>query len=484
MIQFCTSVYHYLRLIYSVFTYINDFNETNQHNIILLDSIIERINKCGSVAIKCCQWITPKLEIIHLEEDDIINEDKPIWLNKLESFYENCDNHPISYTLSHYKEVFENNFNDEYEILDIIGSGSIGQVYLIQDKPLTNFSERKIYVMKILHPNVKYEINFFRKFYRIIKYIPQVNRILNENFPFDIHNFINQFEEQYNFINESNHLLHFKEMYKDNDFVIIPELIKCSDTIMIMSHEVGIPYDDLDINKYQKYKVALLLVSFIRNNQQILNLYHGDMHKGNWKIRLSDDGTHKLVIYDFGFCWSVPSPKISMINKMIDIFEESDESGLTNINLMTEVLQCLLKYNEEDEDIIYNTIHNYLRENINMIRPWTVNPSRLFKMTVHLCISENLTIDPVLIQIIILLIQCQKIFEEFRITSSDKNIVSSYEVYRSKYLDWVSFYKTYHIFSEFNDFILTMLNERQIEIENIFDCIEMPDSIKALALNK
>ena len=77
-----------------------------------------------------------------------------------------------------------------------------------------------------------------------------------------------------------------------------------------------------------------------------------------------------------------------------------------------------------------------------------------------------------------------KIFEEFRITSSDKNIVSSYEVYRSKYLDWISFYKTYHIFTEFNDFILTMLNEKQIEIDNIFDCIEMPDLIKELALNR
>ena len=57
--------------------------------------------------------------------------------------------------------------------------------------------------------------------------------------------------------------------------------------------------------------------------------------------------------------------------------------------------------------------------------------------------------------IYIMIIQCQIIFEEFRMTSSDKNIVSSYEVYRSKYLDWISFYKTYHIFTVFNDFILT-----------------------------
>ena len=124
------------------------------------------------------------------QKENILKNEKPMWLKSIEQFYENCDNHSIEYTLSHYKETFHNDFNDDYEILDIIGSGSIGQVYLIQDKPLTEFSKKEKYVMKILHPNVKYEIEFFRKFYSMIRYIPQVNKILNERFPFDIHNFI------------------------------------------------------------------------------------------------------------------------------------------------------------------------------------------------------------------------------------------------------------------------------------------------------
>ena len=67
-------------------------------------------------------------------------------------------------------------------------------------------------------------------------------------------------------------------------------------------------------------------------------------------------------------------------------------------------------------------------------------------------------------------------------TSSDKDEINSYEVYRSKYLDWITFYKTHGIFLEFTDFITDMLNERQTEINTIFDCIDMPDSIKNLAL--
>ena len=82
MIKFCNTIYNYCRLIYSVYHYINLFNQFGEHNIILLDSIIERINKCGSVAIKLCQWITPKLEVMYLEDKNIIKNDKPLWLNK------------------------------------------------------------------------------------------------------------------------------------------------------------------------------------------------------------------------------------------------------------------------------------------------------------------------------------------------------------------------------------------------------------------
>jgi hypothetical protein len=151
---------------------------------------------------------------------------------------------------------------------------------------------------------------------------------------------------------------------------------------------------------------------------------------------------------------------------------------------MTEIFACFLKYSPEDEAVIKANIKIYLETHIDDIRPWNINPSRLFKMTVNLCISQNLLIDPMLIQSLILLIQCEKIFSEFRVTSSDKDEINSYEVYRSKYLDWLAFYKTNGIFIEFTDFIVDMLNKKQTEINTIFDCIDMPDSIKILALNK
>jgi len=482
MIKYCYQLYNYLRLIYSVNYYINEHKKVGKHDILLIDNIVTRINACGSVAIKFTQWICPKLETMYLDEVDILNNDKPLWLMKLECFYENCSDHEIQYTFDHYKNVFKKQLNEDYEILDVIASGSIGQVYLIQDKPLTNHSIKTKYVMKILHPDVILEIYFFRQFYSVVKRLPAINRILNKYLPFDINNFIDQFNEQTDFINESNHLLQFKEYYKDNDFIIIPELIKTSPSIMIMSYEEGVKFENLDVDQYSKYKIALLLASFTKNNQHILNYHHGDLHKGNWKIR-KDSDNYKLVIYDFGFCWSVPAYKKSAINKLTSIFEEADDNPESiNMEDMLDVLMYLLIYDINDQLTIRAKVKSYLDNNISKIRPWVLNPTRLFKLIVDICVTENLLIDPMLIQSIIILIQCQKIFEEFRMIGSEKVEIKSYEVFRSKYLDFIALYKTYDIFPELSKFLSTILTEKQTDINNVFDCIEMPDSIRLLAL--
>ena len=118
--------------------------------------------------------------------------------------------------------------------------------------------------MKIIHPNVNYEIQFFRKFYNFLTWIPCINNQFKTKFPFDIHQFIQQFEQQSNFIQESNHLLQFHEFYKDNDSIVIPKLVKTSETIMIMSYEEGISYEESTLNKHEKYKLAVLFGLFTR----------------------------------------------------------------------------------------------------------------------------------------------------------------------------------------------------------------------------
>lgn len=485
MINFITYFYRYSRLIYSIYNYINSYQENNSHNILALEGIIRNIKSCGSVAIKFCQWVTPKLEIMYLEENDILDSVKPLWLRKLEDFYENCENHDLKYTLKTYERDFNESLNDNYEILDTIGSGSIGQVYLIQDKPLTKYSNREKYVMKILHPNVHNDIYYFRIYYNLIRRLPFIKNLLDKEFPFDINSFIDSFDEQSNFIYESNNLLRFQEYYRDNDYIIIPRLIRCSRNIMIMSYEEGISYEDLTCDNYEKYKIAVLLTTFIRNNQQICNFYHGDLHKGNWKVRLCDDKNHKLVIYDYGFCWKVKEKhKQKHIDDSVNIFEDSDNNDDNfDYDMMKNVLCYLLKYDTEDKEKYEDIVYHYIRNNTILIQPWSLNPSRIFKISVKFCEETGLKIDPILIQAVIIVIQCQKIFQEFRFISDDKQKeISSVEVYRVKYMDWLSFYKTYDIFPEFSKLIQERLNNIQTDVQNIFDTGDLPDSLKTLAL--
>ena len=112
-----------------------------------------------------------------------------------------------------------------------------------------------------------------------------------------------------------------------------------------------------------------------------------------------------------------------------------------------------------------------------------MNPSRIFKLTVQLCKETGLKIDPMLIQCVIIVIQVQKVFQEFRFIADDNQVtITSQEVYRVKYMDWLSFYKTYHIFPEFSKYIEDRLNKLQSEIKEVFECNDIPDSFKSLAL--
>ena len=486
MWQCCQYLYNHVKLIFQIYSYTNYLEENQEHSILYLDQICETIQSCGSVAIKFCQWITPKLELMHTEENDLIDKDrvKPLWLRKLEIFYEKCNEHSTEYTLQEYERVFGEHFNDKYEILDIIGSGSIGQVYLIQDKPLKDYTARKKYVMKIIHPNVKYEINFFRRFYNLICKCPCIKNKIRNTIPFDILAFIDQFEEQSNFILESNNLLKFQEAYKDNELIVIPRLIDVSQTIMIMSHEPGESFEECKLNKYQKGKFAMLFGLFMRNNQSILNYNHGDLHKGNWKIRKSDeDDNHKLVIYDFGFCWSVPRDLQPFIELTYDTFENSDKEHQELQNI-ADIMGSLVTYDRNDKAEFRKRVDLFVQTNYNDLMAWCFSPVKLFKSAVELCLLERILLNPIMIQTIVLAIQMQLLLQEYGLQSTAKKEIKSYEVYRGRYIDFLTFCKTKDIFHDYQKNIENKLNEKQTDVKGLFDFIDMPDSIKALALAK
>ena len=97
---------------------------------------------------------------------------------------------------------------------------------------------------------------------------------------------------------------------------------------------------------------------------------------------------------------------------------------------------------------------------------------------------EDILIDPVMIQTIIISLQCQLLFQETGLQSTATNEISSLEVYRGRYIDMLTFCKTKNIFHDYQQNMIHKLNDKQTKVEGVFDFISMPDSIKQLALNK
>ena len=455
--------------------------ETNLHDLDLLKSVTDSITECGPISIKFCQWITPKLELIYLEDNDILNENKPDWLLYLEKYYEKCPTHDIHFTKEEYKRVFHRNIEDDYTIDKILGSGSIGQVYLVTNK-LTQKQE----VIKILHPKVNEQVHFFRRMIQFLLWFPCIHNKCNELFPFDIYQFIDQFEEQTNLLNEANHLLYFYEEYKNNDLIVIPRLYKISPSILIMSYEDGVSFGKSILNEYQKYKLIHLYHLFIRNNQIIKNYNHGDLHPGNWKIRVDNtNNNHKLVIYDYGYCWSISHTKFKrIVSQFVDTFEESNkENSDKTLIKLCKLMYLIILYDGPDKETDYKIrIKEFLTVRLEDLQAWKLSPISLLKTTIDFCIQESLLLDPILVQCFIILIQSQKLLEKYGMQSTEKNVISDYEVFRERYINDLTFCKTYNIFKDYSNYIEQKLNDKQLKVDKLFDTINLDDSLKELAL--
>lgn len=322
----------------------------------------------GCVLIKFLQWITTNLDLL-----DIDNYIQKLFLN----FYENCNIHSLNYT----KKIFKKELNFDFdEIIELdhtfnIKSASIAQVYKgkfkNKNKNMEFYSNQDI-AIKVVHPEVKYQIFFPIFFIKLYKFLVTYIWFLKKyNTIFNFESFFNNLKKQLNMINEFNNMTFYYNYYKNNEYIIIPEPILCSNNILIMEFIDGKLINDIEISDFKKQKIIGLLALFVKENYMFLDYYHSDLHDYNWKIKEYKD-FYQLIIYDFGYICKNYIQNISKsliynldtnnIDKLaINIYNNIDNTNFNLENFIIEFkkyLKSSIPYSDDHLKKIYSFCYN------------------------------------------------------------------------------------------------------------------------------
>ena len=329
----------YLKLIYNLYKIKKD------KTILLSNEFVSNLKKsidgCGMIVIKMVQATIPIIELRKLLQNDKIF--KKIKMD-LDDYYSNCNEHYMEHTLKLYKKSFKKPFYDDYTIIDLIGSGSVAQVYKIRNKK-TN----KIHAMKVVHEYSYLDLICFRILYFIVSKIYK-NDILNIEYSDIYENIINQ----YSMINEVNNMLLLKHTY-ESDIIKVPNVIQFSDDIIIMDY-----IENEDISE----KCKTDLISILHYNQYYYKLFHGDIHKNN--IIYKNDC---IYLIDFGCSFLIPDELdikntlvsrtpddyINAIKYCIDANEKNKHTDLSFIETFRE--KCI-ELKDKELDNCQTRIHS------------------------------------------------------------------------------------------------------------------------------
>ena len=400
---------------------------------ILYDDII--LNGC--LTIKFTQWFVSRLNIIF--------DEFPKDANKFENLLDNCPTHSFKYTKYSFYKSFKINIEDIfYDINKIpIASGSVGQVYSARFK----HNNKKV-AIKVKHPNVNSEILFPKYFILFFSFLLTKFPILYGNIiPIDFNDFFENFDKQLDFNIEYKNMNILRDNYKDNYLIIIPETYFSSKDFLIMSYEDGESFNNLIIEDYKKYKIALTLILIIRQGFLIDNFIHADLHNGNWKVRKYKD-EYQLILFDTGLCFS--SKSLQLNRAFIKAWEINDYKTISTITMK------LLDYKKAD----YNYIEQKLKNELKQLLKTPLTISIIIKTTVNLIQKNNLIINGSYLNLVITLAMTENIFRTYGITPDENSSYTLHDIYNIAYVDNINFCDTKKVFVKLSTYLKEIVNAK------------------------
>ena len=284
-------------------------------------ALIANANKCGPLAIKLIQFLCM---------NNVIKS------KSLESLLEDCEIHPFNETERLYFQDFGNDISEDYDTFlpKLIGSGSIGQVYCLYNRNLNKFV-----AMKVKHPGINQKVKKFNLIKKIIKFI---NPFIS--FGDIILQYIDNINLQIDYQLEANNTKLLKLKFQNESCVIIPEIYTYTENFIVMSYHDGISFNQIT-EPSLKIKISLYINFIILSSLLVYDIFHGDLHFGNWKIQIENENI-KIVLYDCGIVYS--SGDLEFNKNMVKYIGCNDyESLLKTINKDTFLINKVIsKINE------------------------------------------------------------------------------------------------------------------------------------------
>ena len=386
-------LYTYIKITLKI-TYYHLFEIDIKNDNDRLENLKDDISNCGFMMIKSVQWLLPSYNLIYPNTKlyDILN-----------IFYEDCNIHDIKYTEHIYYNNYKKYIYEDYDVLDVLGSGSIGQVYKIQ-----NIYTNKYYALKVLHPNVEYEYTVFSIFVYILSKFVNFKKYLPI---YDLDIFLKSIRDQIDLNKESNNCKNIYNLYENCENINIPKIYSHDEKIIIMEYLEGDEYHTKSLGEYDSYKNLIKLVLFA-NNCCLNGMCHGDLHNGNWKI----NNDKNLIVYDFGYVFKIDDLEYDLINKLISKDDKTD----INKNFFDYYLNK--SYNAHiDKEIIMSRIHHITDEYI-LIQPPKLHS--YIQILMNFCLKNDIMISSTCLNGMLLFLQLIETFNSVKLLESEATFES------------------------------------------------------------
>jgi len=433
---------------------------TGNYNDYILKQIMDKINKCGYIVIKFTQWTTSRLLLMKNTEDNIRV------IKKMEDIYENCHTHTLNETNKLYNLDYNRDISEDYKILEIIGSGSIGQVYKAIDKKTDKFV-----AIKVKHYDIEYK---YKLSYLVIRYIIFIFKIfpyLNyKYFPIDLSEFLNQVNNQLNFENESKNGHRLYEEFYNNDMVIIPKILKSSKNIIIMDYIDCDDFDTLNISNIRKRHISLYFTMILYQMTFVNKFTHGDIHKGNWKIKYYKDNSFQIVFFDFGYMWLIDD--VENAKYFIECIRYNISENISKI-LIDNSIRTTDEANINMDDV--NSMVSYLIKGGDTTN--TIKIDEFMQMAGDISLKYKIIYNTTLINILVMLVQMDKLCIDNKIRQEKPMInTNALEFQRELNNDYIVLCKLYNYHNELEEYYIG-LNNKFNTGRSVFDSVDYLDDL-------